>query len=60
MNPTKAIELKLDYTEAYYNRGNAYHRKGNFDRAIDEYTKAIELKLDYANAYNNRGVAYLQ
>ena len=55
---TKAIILKPDLAEAYYNRGVAYNHKGDFDRAIDDSTQAIQLNPDYANAYCNRGVAY--
>jgi len=57
----KAIELDLEYAEAYNNRGNAYWNKGNFDRAIADYDKAIELDPEYAEAYSNRGfVCYLK
>ena len=40
------------------NRGNAYHDKGEYDRAIRDYDEAIRLKPDDADAYKNRGVAY--
>jgi tetratricopeptide (TPR) repeat protein len=43
---------------AYYNRGNAYRAKGDFDRAIADYNEAIRLDPKYATAYNNRGTAY--
>ncbi len=55
---TTEKEQPVEYAEDYFNRGNTYHNKGNFDRAINEYTKAIELKLDYTEAYYNRGNAY--
>ena len=58
LSMTSEKEQRVEYAEVYFNRGDAYHRKGDFDLAIGEYTKAIELKLDYTNAYNNRGVAY--
>ena len=67
-NLTKAIELKPDYAEVYYDRGLAYHSlvyysldylsKGEYAQAIQDYTKAIELKPDYAEAYYARGSAY--
>ena len=67
-NFTKAIELKPDYAEVYYDRGLAYHSlvyhslaylsKGEYAQAIQDYTKAIELKPDYAEAYHARGSAY--
>ena len=53
-----AIKLRPDYVEAYDNRGIAYGRKGNSDRAIVDFNKAIELNPNYAEAYSNRGVAY--
>src|SRR5262249_2395559 len=42
----------------YDNRGVAYRRKGDFDRAIADYDQAIRLNPKYALAYNNRGTAY--
>ena len=50
--------MKPDFVKAHYNRGIAYIKKGNFDRAIVGNTKAIELKRDLVEAYNNRGNAY--
>lgn len=47
-----------DKAIAYNNRGIVYNAKGNFEKAISDYSRAIELKPEYANAYNNRGVAY--
>ena len=44
--------------EAYNNRGNAYYEKGDYDRAIAEYTEAIRLDPNFAEAYNNRGSVY--
>ncbi|NJD54932.1 MAG: tetratricopeptide repeat protein [Nitrospirae bacterium] len=45
---------------AYKERGNAYFRKRDFERAIADYNRAIELKPDYFLAYNNRGNVYMQ
>ena len=53
-----AIELNPNDAEAYNNRGGAYIKKGDYDRAIEDCTKAIQLNPSYAGAYNNRGVAY--
>ena len=50
-------EIKED-AEAYYNRGNAYEKKGQYDKAISDYSKAIEINPKYAKAYNNRGIAH--
>ena len=43
---------------AHNNRGNAYQRRGDYDRAIDDYIRALNSKPDYAEAFNNRGVAH--
>ena len=53
----KALEIKPDYAEAYYNMGNALKDKGNPEAAIDSYQQALKIKPDYAEAYNNMGVA---
>jgi tetratricopeptide (TPR) repeat protein len=52
-----AIELQLDYAEAYIARGNAYKDLGQYQRAIEDYNEAIRLKPDDV-AFNNRGIAY--
>ena len=43
---------------AYYNRGVAYARKGQLDKAISDYTRAMEINPKCALAYYNRGTAY--
>ena len=42
----------------YNNRGNTYSNKGDFDRAIEDYTEAIQLNPKYDIAFYNRGLAY--
>ena len=54
----RAIELDPNDAKVYYNRGITYGKKGEFDRAIEDFTKAIDLNPNYADAYYNRGVAY--
>jgi len=44
--------------EAYYKLGIAWHRKGEYDRSINQYSKAIEINPRYVQAYISRGVAY--
>jgi tetratricopeptide (TPR) repeat protein len=40
---TKAIELKPGYAEAYYNRGQVWEEKGDYERGLADYSKAIEI-----------------
>ena len=42
----------------YYNRGNVYLKRGQFQTAVADYDKAIALDPEFAMAYNNRGLAY--
>ena len=42
---------------AHGKRGNAHHDKGEYDRAIADYTRAIEINPTDAVIYNNRGIA---
>jgi len=55
---TRAIELAPGYAAAYYNRGTAWYRREQFDRAIGDYTRAIEFKPDFVMAYRNRAGLY--
>jgi len=58
---TKIIERgrRKHRAAAYNNRGNAYRKNIEVDRAIADFDKAIALKPNYATAYNNRGTAYV-
>jgi len=53
----KALEIKPDYAEAYYNMGIALKDKGDPEAAIDSYKQALKIKPDYAEAYYNMGNA---
>jgi len=55
---TKQQNLNPEYANTYYERGNAYFDKGEYDIAITAYSKAIELKPDYADAYFCRGASH--
>ena len=50
-------EIK-ENAETYYNRGNAYEKKGQYDKAISDFTTAIEINPRHADAYYSRGVVY--
>jgi tetratricopeptide (TPR) repeat protein len=53
----EAQKTSLD-AKSYNNRGIAYQKKRQYDKAISDYSKAIEINPRYADAYNNRGNAY--
>lgn len=43
---TQAIELKPDYAEAYYNRGGAWLRLGEWEKARSDLEIARKMKMD--------------
>ena len=55
---TKAIEENQINSEAFFNRGMAYHDLGMFAQAIEDFTKAIELNSQFSEAYKNRALSY--
>jgi len=52
----KAIELKPDYAEAWYNKGLILMRLRKDKEALESFEKAINLKPNYVKAWNNKGV----
>ena len=42
----------------YNNRGTAYAKRGQYDKAIEDLNKAIILYPDYSDAFSNRGIVY--
>jgi tetratricopeptide (TPR) repeat protein len=58
---SEAIKLDPSDAKAYANRGTAYERKRDYDRAIEaieDYTTAIRINPSDAGAYNGRAEAY--
>ena len=53
-----ALRLKPDDAATYNNRGLAYDRSGDHQKAIADFSKAIHLAPDLSYAYYNRGLAY--
>ena len=47
---TKAIELKPDYAEAYYNRGGAFLRLGEREKAKSDIATARKMGLSIISA----------
>jgi tetratricopeptide (TPR) repeat protein len=57
---TRTFEMNPDFAKAYYNRGLARAKQGDFVLAMEDYTRAIEINSDYAQAYYNRGFTRYQ
>lgn len=55
----KAIELKPDYAEAYFERGLKYDLANNSAAALADYNKALQLNPRFLEAYRSRAVLYL-
>ena len=55
-----AIQFAPKNAYLYYDRGNLYALRHDFQRAIDDYTRAIELEEHLAEAYYNRGLARIK
>lgn len=47
---TKVIDLKPDYTDAWYNRGFAWELQKNPENSRNDYKKALELTPNYEKA----------
>jgi len=54
----KALSLKTDYAEAWFNIGNTYGKTGKFGDAVTSFNRAITSKKNYSEAYAGRGIAY--
>ena len=58
---SEAIALSPDFAFSYAFRGIAYSKKGDYDKAIKDFTRAIGLEIDdrfLMFAYGHRGDAY--
>ncbi len=54
----KAIEIDVDFTEAYNNIGLTYTEMNDEEKATDAFKKAIELKPELGATYNNLGYVF--
>ncbi len=55
----KAVVLKPDSKEGWYNLGVAYGRKKNYAKEAQAYLKALDLDGNYLNALHNLGMSLL-
>ena len=56
----KAVAIKPDYADAYYNLGNILRDLGELDSAIKSYAKTIEIMPEYNEAQYNLGATLQQ
>ncbi len=56
------VERKPNPTDAktYYQQGNDYYEKGDYDKGIENYNMAILLNPVFSEAYFNRALSYYQ
>jgi tetratricopeptide (TPR) repeat protein len=57
---TATLEIDPHQVAALINRGNAYARQDDLEKAIADYTKALSLQPDDAALYRRRALAYLR
>lgn len=59
-NFNKAIELRSDDFNAFFNKGIAYFKKDNFDQSLSNFLRASEIKPNNEVALVNVGVCYMR
>ena len=52
----QALASRTDSAWSYVNRGNDWHTRGEFERALSDYTLALSLDPQLAWAYLNRAI----
>lgn len=55
----QAVELEPELADAYNMLGNAYAEKGEFKKAIENFSRVIDLKPSEPRYYCNRGETFL-
>ena len=60
MNYKKAIEIKPDFIEAYFNLGKILFKLNKLSEAEINYKKLIDLKSDIPEAYKNLGMILIK
>ena len=57
-NYSSAIDLDINYSRAYLNRGILFAQDAEFDKALEDLDKAVEIDKNYALAHFNRGLVH--
>lgn len=52
------VEKSPNKARVYNGRGVAYINKGQYDKALADFSRALEINSNYANIYYNRAYAY--
>lgn len=55
---SRTIATNPDSDKALNNRGIIYAERGEYGKAIEDFTKALQIRPGIYEAYNNRGKAY--
>jgi len=55
---TKSIQENPSYFVAYHYRAQAYSKKGEYEKSIQDLKKATQLNPDYPDAFGLLGVVY--
>ena len=59
----KAIKIKKEYSNAYYNKGLVYNLlkgESNYKYAIQQFDLAIKYKSDFSLAYYDKGISQME
>ena len=56
----RVVDNNQNMVSVYFNSGYSNDNRGNYEKAVEDYSKAISMKPDYADAYYNRGLAYFK
>jgi protein O-GlcNAc transferase len=56
----RALEIKPDYAEAYFDLGNTLKDMGQLDKAVANYQLALNIQPRLVEAHNNLGLAMQQ
>jgi Flp pilus assembly protein TadD len=57
---TKALSLRSDFVDAYYNRGLAFAALGRIEESLEDLSKTLELESFRADAHVARARVYLE